>query len=230
MSHPNMFTPGDQGPTILDLLMDARYPQPSYAAQVAKAIQDKARILATSPYKNLGWNVVRRLECLRVIQEELESNNDPQLSNVKATISAYKRDGKDRLLWTPGPVSFWIQGTPVGDVPGPFNWNACLQLQRRAVGGGLWIEGVSNILGLFFFGASSDSDRLITRVRYLFGDSLRPRHFWHRYILLCFKWRWMHSNIMSNSLSHSSHRGSRRINSTEWTLVLNPKRVTSRRY
>ncbi|KAJ5635271.1 uncharacterized protein N7484_008584 [Penicillium longicatenatum] len=137
-----MSTPSDQGPTILDLLMDARYPQPSYAAQVAKAIQDKARILATSPYKILGWNVVRRLECLRVIQEELESNNDPQLSNVKAIISAYKRDGMDRLLWTPGPVSFWIQGTPVGDVPGPFSWNACLQLQRRAVGyGGLWIEG-----------------------------------------------------------------------------------------
>ncbi|KAJ5559932.1 hypothetical protein N7513_002331 [Penicillium frequentans] len=112
--------------------------------QVTQAYHDKAQILAASPYKDHGWNVVRRLKCLSVIEEELESQNDPQLSNVKPIISAYKRDGDDRLRWAPGPVSYWVQGRPVGDVPRYFDWDECLELQQQAVGyGGLWIEGFS---------------------------------------------------------------------------------------
>ncbi|KAJ6103945.1 hypothetical protein N7486_004167 [Penicillium sp. IBT 16267x] len=141
---PKTSTRGAESPHLSALLNNC--PQwPSYMPQVAKAIQDKARILAASPYKHLGWDVVRRLACLRVIQEELQFQNDPQLSNVEAIISAYKRDGKDRLLWVPGPVSYWVQGAPVGDVPRFFNWNECLQLQQQAVGhGGLWIEGTDS--------------------------------------------------------------------------------------
>ncbi|KAJ5556494.1 hypothetical protein N7494_000409 [Penicillium frequentans] len=115
---------------------------PAQWAAIDKAYHDKAQILAASPYKDHGWNVVRRLKCLSVIEEELESRNDPQLGNVKAIISAYKRDGVDRLRWEPGPVSYWVQGRPVGDVPRYFNWDECLELQQQAVGyGGLWIEG-----------------------------------------------------------------------------------------
>lgn len=129
----------------IDKVVQARFPEPSYPPQIAQAYHDKAQILAASPYKDHGWNVVRRLKCLSVIEEELESQNDTQLSNVKAIISAYKRDGDDRLRWAPGPVSFWVQGRPVGDVPRYFNWDEFLELQQQAVGhGGLWIEGVRN--------------------------------------------------------------------------------------
>ncbi|KAJ5889900.1 hypothetical protein N7504_010710 [Penicillium tannophilum] len=126
----------------IDKVVQARFPEPSYAPQVAQAYHDKAQILAASPYKDHGWNVVRRLKCLSVIEEELESRDDPQLSNVQAIISAYKRDGDERLRWTSGPVSYWVQGNPVGDVPRYFNWDECLELQQQAVEhGGLWIEG-----------------------------------------------------------------------------------------
>ncbi|KAJ5938790.1 hypothetical protein N7466_001924 [Penicillium verhagenii] len=128
-------------PDTLDVSWDyPGEPKSSYADQIVKAHEEKARILDNSPYKQRGWNVVRRLECLRVIQEELESLNEPdQLATVKAITEAYENGDQK---WPDGPVSYWSRGALASNLT-YFDWDECMKLQKNTKGhGGIWIEGV----------------------------------------------------------------------------------------
>ncbi|KAJ5915086.1 hypothetical protein N7454_011198 [Penicillium verhagenii] len=128
-------------PDTLDVSWDSpEDPKPSYVDQISKAYEEKERILDYSPYKARGWNVVRRLECLRVIQEELESLNDTdQLATVKAITEAYKNGDQK---WPDGPVSYWNRGALASNLT-YFDWERCMELQEKTKGhGGIWIEGV----------------------------------------------------------------------------------------
>lgn len=119
---------------------------PAWSSQVHRAIDEKDVILATSPLRHLGWDVIRRLKCLSVIEEELEgSNANPgQLANIKALIAAYQRTGTNGLKWGEGPITYWVRGSATTDMAGThFSWAELLRLQRLPeINGGVHIEGV----------------------------------------------------------------------------------------
>ncbi|KAJ6013967.1 hypothetical protein N7540_008558 [Penicillium herquei] len=100
-------------------------------------------------YPGLEWAVVKRLECLTLLQECLEGTKEgmagedkysfEQLVNVKALIKAYKSKA---LALTPGLVTYWWKGVQHSQ-PRPLKWEEFFALWRESGSGkSFWVEGV----------------------------------------------------------------------------------------
>ena len=89
----------------------------------------------------LSWNVYRRLETLKNMEQRLK-RHDPykQLCNVQSIIKDYR---SGRLVWSDELVTFWREGEQIGR-PVPFNWDFFerLSARYRNTGGGIWVEAV----------------------------------------------------------------------------------------
>lgn len=90
----------------------------------------------------LSWEVVQRLQNLRIIEQHVSSQGDPdnQLPNIDALIAAYSFEG---LEFKPGIVSYWSKGERIGP-PSEFHENVHKEMLRTFdTTKSWWVEGVS---------------------------------------------------------------------------------------
>lgn len=90
----------------------------------------------------LSWDVVQRLHQLKIIQEHLNKEGDPdeQLPNVNSLIAAYS-GGK--LEFKTGTVSYWTKGVQLNP-PHEFNEDIHKALSKEHdTSKAWWVEGVS---------------------------------------------------------------------------------------
>ncbi|KAJ5503253.1 hypothetical protein N7463_006127 [Penicillium fimorum] len=89
----------------------------------------------------LSWDIVRRLDHMKIIETHLSTNGDPddQLPNVKAITKAY-REG--RLGWSRGWVSYWSKGVQL-NTPQKFDADYHKKLaEEYDTTRAWWVEGL----------------------------------------------------------------------------------------
>lgn len=96
-------------------------------------------IIAAAP--GLPWKVARRLDQLRIIEEDLAKNDrQEQMSNVRAIVTAYT---SGQLKWKRGTATFWSNGRMVWG-PGEFDWKTFSEVNKAHQGHkSFWVEEVS---------------------------------------------------------------------------------------
>ncbi|KAJ5998579.1 hypothetical protein N7451_006389 [Penicillium sp. IBT 35674x] len=91
--------------------------------------------------EGLSWNVIKRIQHLRMIGRSLYSQGDPQekLVTIMALLDAYNTK---TLEWTPGLVTYWQKGRQLCQ-PRPFDWDEYEAVQRE-IGDiwSFWVEGL----------------------------------------------------------------------------------------
>jgi hypothetical protein len=106
------------------------------------AIREARNAMISSEPKGLSFEIVQRLDALKIIKSHLETQGDPdeQLSNVRALLKAY-REGM--LKWSQGKVSYWSNGVQLNE-PTKFNRELHERMQQENdATKSWWVEGVS---------------------------------------------------------------------------------------
>jgi len=106
------------------------------------AVREARNAMVDSEPSGLSFDVVQRLNSLKIIKNDLETRGDPdeQLSNVRALLKAY-REGK--LNWSKGMVTYWSNGLQL-NTPSKFNRKIHEKmLKENNTTKSWWVEGVS---------------------------------------------------------------------------------------